>query len=35
MSETSAKAKYDINYAKANLKRIPLAEQKDKKEVNP
>ncbi|MCB5481187.1 hypothetical protein LIQ24_04900 [Blautia faecis] len=32
MSETSAKAKYDINYAKANLKRIPLDVQKEKYE---
>ena len=32
MSEASAKAKYDINYAKTNLKRIPLDVQKEKYE---
>ena len=32
MSETSAKAKYDIEYAKNNLKRVPLDVQKEKYE---
>ena len=32
MSETSAKRKYDIEYAKNKLKRIPLDVQKEKYE---
>lgn len=32
MSEQNAKAKYDMNYAKAKLKRIPLDVQKEKYE---
>ena len=32
MSETSAKRKYDIEYAKKSLKRIPLDVQKEKYE---
>ena len=33
MSETSAKRKYDIEYAKNKLKRIPLDVQKEKYEI--
>ena len=33
MSEQNAKAKYDMNYAKAKIKRIPLDVQKEKYEV--
>ena len=32
MAETNAKAKYDIEYAKTKLKRIPLDVQKEKYE---
>lgn len=32
MSEQNAKAKYDMNYAKAKIKRIPLDVQKEKYE---
>ena len=32
MSEVNAKSKYDIEYAKAKLKRIPLDVQKEKYE---
>lgn len=32
MTETNAKTKYDIEYAKAKLKRIPLDVQKEKYE---
>ena len=32
MSETNAKSKYDIEYAKTKLKRIPLDVQKEKYE---
>ena len=32
MSEQNSKAKYDMNYAKAKLKRIPLDVQKEKYE---
>ena len=33
MPESSAKAKYDIEYAKTKLKRVPLDVQKEKQRI--